>query len=162
MASSNRDLALKDIKAIVQMARTGMTNRQIVQSYDGCRFKLTSEDIDSFIRMFERGLLETKMKKQISVDRLREIVAEEVGRLHEDVDHEGAAAVASSASKLLKALGEFQEKATETANAAVQRAMPGLRDVLENMVNAPGSYVDAPKKVPQKVSFKPGGSSGLE
>lgn len=97
-------------------------------------------------------------KLKIDENRLKQIIREEITKLSEDVDHEGAVAVTQCASKLLKAIGDFREKATQSANAAVDQHLSGILSTLENMVNAPGSYVDAPKKVAQRVSFKAGSS----
>ena len=100
-------------------------------------------------------------EKELKIDekRLKQIIREEmIKKLSEDVDHEGAAAVTQCASKLLKAIGDFREKATESANSALNQGLTAVLSTLENMINAPSSYVDAPKKVPQRVSFKAGSS----
>lgn len=85
------------------------------------------------------------MTVEFTDKQVRKIVREEILRsLREAVDHEGITSVVSSASKLLKAIAEFQEDA---APAAVNAISPAINDVvsrLEDMVSNPGGYVERP------------------
>lgn len=95
------------------------------------------------------------MKNKISKQRFYEILREEISafqadpqKLTEDVDHATIATVTSEASKLLKAVRHFEDKATDMMKDAVVQMLPGLKQQLENMAQAPGSYVPrAPRKV---------------
>lgn len=92
----------------------------------------------------------------IKMQRLREIISEEVAAatLVEFVDHKGISDVVTMASKLLEAVEAFKEKAPPAAINAVTPHLGEMEKVLENMVSSPGSYVAAPVKEPQHVSFK--------
>lgn len=97
------------------------------------------------------------MTTPIKLQRLREIINEEVTRstaLVEFVDHKGISDVVAIASKLLDAMEAFKEKAPPAAVNAVTPHLSEMEKVLENMVSSPGSYVTAPVKEPQHVSFK--------
>lgn len=95
------------------------------------------------------------MTIKITGRRLQQLIDEELRALvNESIDHESASAVATSASKLLKAIAVFKEKATSAAINAVTPHVTELEKVLENMVNTPGAYVEPSKKEPQKVSLK--------
>lgn len=67
--------------------------------------------------------------------------------LKEDVDHEGISDVVAAASKLLSAVKKFGESATGQMTHAVTPHLDKLRQVLEDMVQTPGSYV---KVIPPK------------
>ncbi len=93
----------------------------------------------------------------IKLQRLREIINEEVAAcatMVEFVDHKGISDVVAIASKLLDAMESFKEKAPPAAINAVTPHFSEMEKVLENMVSSPGSYVSAPVKEPQHVSFK--------
>lgn len=97
------------------------------------------------------------MTTPIKMQRLREIINEEVAAataLVEFVDHKGISDVVAIASKLLDAVEAFKEKAPPAAVNAVTPHLSEMEKVLENMVSSPGSYVAAPVKEPQHVSFK--------
>ena len=114
------------------------------------------------------------MKKPIPLAKLRQIIREEleeaevsdvsVSSSKNMLDHEGAAAVVGTASKLISALDAFLEKAPQQAKDALMNRVPDLRPTLEDMVQSPGSYVtkSAPKDVeasqtdsPQSVEQQP-------
>lgn len=107
------------------------------------------------------------MKTTIAMSKLRQIVREEleeaevsdvsVSSSKNTLDHEGAAAVVSTASKLLSALDAFLEKAPQQAKDALSNRVPDLRPTLEDMVQSPGSYVtkSAPKDVEASPSDSP-------
>lgn len=99
------------------------------------------------------------MKREIKIDDLRRIIREELQETDVTVsgpsgkysiDHEGAAMVVSSASKLLSALQAFEEKAPIPAKNALLNRAPDLKSTLEDMVQSPASYVT--KQVPQDVT----------
>jgi hypothetical protein len=83
---------------------------------------------------------------KITLDELRKIVSEELGSLSEgQLDHAGARTVVNSASKLLKALDDFEVDEAPTAlRSAVTPHIAALRRSLEDMVQNPVSYVDRP------------------
>lgn len=92
---------------------------------------------------------------RITIDRLREIISEEIGAsVNEAVDHKGINSIVSVASKLLAAVEGFKEKAPPAAINAVTPHLSELEKTLENMINTPGSYVPQPKRAAQKVTLK--------
>lgn len=96
-------------------------------------------------------------KPKITIDRLREIISEEIStgvKVTEAVDHKGINSIVSVASKLLAAVEGFKEKAPPAAINAVTPHLGELEKTLENMINTPGSYVPQPKREPKKVSLK--------
>jgi hypothetical protein len=74
--------------------------------------------------------------------------------LREQVDHKGISAVTAAASKLLDAVEGFKEKAPPAAINAVTPHITYLEEILEKMLNTPGSYVMKPKVEPKRVSLK--------
>lgn len=91
----------------------------------------------------------------VSQSRLREIINEELQRrLLEQVDHEGVRTVVNAASKLLKSAESFKDDSTGAMANAVTPHLDALIKVLENMVNAPASYVDRPVSVPKTVKLR--------
>lgn len=97
-------------------------------------------------------------KPMISKARLQQLIKEEIEklRMEETVDHGSIRDIVTVASKLLQAVEGFKTKAPPAAINAVTPHISELEKALENMVSSPGSYVPQPKKVPVKVSLKPG------
>lgn len=92
---------------------------------------------------------------KINIDRVREIVAEEVtAMLQEQVDHAGIRDVVNGASKLLAAVESFKGSATGAMVSALTPHLDEIYKILENMVSNPGSYVEKKKVEPQKVSLR--------
>lgn len=91
---------------------------------------------------------------KIGLLRLRQLINEELKTVTEQVDHASAAAIVTAASKLLHAIEGFKEKASPAAINAVTPHLGEIEQVLENMVETPGSYVAKPKIEPKKVSLK--------
>jgi hypothetical protein len=92
---------------------------------------------------------------KINIDRVREIVAEEVtAMLQEQVDHAGIRDVVNGASKLLAAVESFKGSATGAMVSALTPHLDEIDKILENMVSNPGSYVEKKKVEPQKVSLR--------
>lgn len=91
---------------------------------------------------------------KISVERVRKIVAEELARLTEEVDHAGISNVVKLAGKLLDGIKKFDEGASGKMKSSVVPHLDQLRKTLEDMVSSPGSYVDVPVKEPKIVSLK--------
>lgn len=98
---------------------------------------------------------EQKRRPKISVERVRQIVAEEVRRVHEDVDHAGISNVVKLAGKVLDAIKKFDDAATGRMKSAVTPHLDQLHKTLEDMVSTPGSYVDVIKQEPKVVSLRP-------
>lgn len=99
------------------------------------------------------------MQGKISIDRLREIIAEELASvsdevISEQVDHSSIRDIVNVASKLLAAVEAFKKKAPAPAINAVTPGLSELEKTLENMVATPGSYVPQVKKEPKRVSLK--------
>lgn len=95
------------------------------------------------------------MTQKISLDRVREIIKEEIDDMNEAVDHNGIRDIVTVASKLLAAVEGFKEKASSHAINAVTPALSQLEQTLEDMVSTPGSYVVKPRPEPKRVSLKP-------
>lgn len=91
---------------------------------------------------------------QISLDRLREIVKEELAVMNEQVDHAAIKDVVTHASKFLAALEAFKKNAGPAAINGVTPHLMALEKTLEDMVSTPSSYVTKPKAEPKKVSLK--------
>lgn len=82
----------------------------------------------------------------LKINEVRKIVRDEIVRVvledsSSKLDHQGAVAVAASASKLLSALEGFMEKAPQPAIDALMNRKGDLKGALEDMVSSPGSYV---------------------
>lgn len=90
----------------------------------------------------------------ISKERLRKIVAEEIDRLRETVDHEGAKIVVTESSKLLKALNQFKENATGQMIGSTVPHVDTLIATLEQMISSPASYVDKQKPEVKTVKLR--------
>lgn len=95
------------------------------------------------------------MEIKITESKFRQIVAEELNALKEDVDHEGVKKVVTAASKLLKACSAFNEgEPTAQMVNAVTPHLGSLIKVLEAMINTPASYVTAAVKPKKKKVVK--------
>lgn len=107
------------------------------------------------------------MNKVTTLDKVREIVAEEIQRLiteKSSLDHTGIRNVVTLASKLLEALDKFDEEATPAMKNAMTPHLDQLQKTLSDMISTPGSYVPAaPKpKVQKKVSLRNVAGGGSE
>ena len=89
----------------------------------------------------------------VSLERLKAIIAEEIDKVNEQVDHKTINSIVGVASKLLAAVEQFKEKAPPAAINATTPHLGELEKVLENMLSSPGSYVPRVKKEPKKVSL---------
>jgi len=92
---------------------------------------------------------------KINITTLRKIIAEEIRVLKEGAGEDSAAALVSSASKLLKALESFKESASHKSKADLEVHMNELEKTLKRIVASPMQYIDSPKPVVKKVSLKP-------
>lgn len=93
-------------------------------------------------------------ESQLSVEKLRNIIKEELIIVNEQVDHASIVNIVQGASKLLAAVEAFKEKASPAAINAVTPHLSVLEKTLEDMVSSPGSYVMKPKLEPKRVSLK--------
>jgi len=91
---------------------------------------------------------------KISEQRLRQIIAEELRALSEDVDHVAIKDVVGKAADLITAIKEFKEEASPAMMNALTPHLESVERALADMVSTPGSYVTAPKKEPKKVSLR--------
>jgi len=96
----------------------------------------------------------TKCKVQINKAGIRRIVIQELQRLHEDVDHEGVANVATVASKMLKATADFKKNANESMLETLDPYVSRVVELLEAMVSNPGAYVVKPTPEPKRITLR--------
>lgn len=89
----------------------------------------------------------------VSVEKLRQIIAEEIEKVNEQVDHKTINSIVGVASKLLAAVEAFKEKAPPAAINATTPHLGELERVLENMLSNPAGYVPKIKKEPKVVSL---------
>jgi len=95
----------------------------------------------------------TQTTPKVSLQRLKQLIAEETQKIDEQVDHKSINGIVGVASKLLAAVEAFKEKAPPAAINATTPHLGELERVLENMLSSPGSYVPRIKKEPKKVSL---------
>jgi len=96
------------------------------------------------------------MSKQITLPRLRNIIAEELAAsMQESVDHASIREVVNGASKLLASVEAFRESANVTMSNSLIPHLDAIALTLEDMVSSPGSYVEKKKAEPQRVSLQP-------
>jgi len=95
----------------------------------------------------------TTKTPKVTLERLKEIIAEEVRTVNEQVDHKTINSIVGVASKLLAAVESFKEKAPPAAINACTPHLGELEKVLENMLSTPASYVPRVKKEPKVVSL---------
>lgn len=94
----------------------------------------------------------------INENTLKRIIREELERkLNEnvDVDHEGAMVAVTGASKLLKAIAAFEDKANGAMMSACQQRLESLKQALQLMVENPSNYTDKVKVEPKRVKLRP-------
>jgi len=99
---------------------------------------------------------------KITITELRKIIAEEIKNLQEGVNEDQAAAMASNASKLLKAIESFKEVATAKAKADLGDHVDETEKLLKRIIASPMQYVDMPKPTVSKVTLKPGEKPAAE
>lgn len=90
---------------------------------------------------------------KISSERLRQIIAEELSKVTESVDHKSINSIVAVASKLLAAVEAFKDKAPPAAVNALTPHLGQVEKVLENMLSTPAAYVPKVKKEPKIVSL---------
>jgi len=95
-----------------------------------------------------------KKKVRISESHLRKLVVEELRALNEHIDHEGVKIVVTAASKLLKAVEDFNDSANSTMTNALEPDLGSVMQQLESMINNPSSYLDKPKPVKKVVHLR--------
>ena len=92
---------------------------------------------------------------KIGLEKLKKIIREEMSRLDEGEDHDTAAKIMSSATKLLSAIESFKESASEKVKAEIGVHLEETEKVLQRVVASPMQYVDVAKPVVKKVTLKP-------
>lgn len=93
---------------------------------------------------------------KLSEKQLRNLVLSEVKRINEEALPPDPAAikhVVVNAEKLLRAINSFMSGASDEMKAALGN-LEGCKKTLENMLNAPVSYIPKQLPVVKKVSFK--------
>ena len=78
----------------------------------------------------------------VSKNKLRQIVTEEIKKLRESVDYDGVKVVVTESSKLLKALNQFKDSATQQMLSSTTPHLDTMIKTLESMISTPTSYVD--------------------
>ncbi|NBW06518.1 MAG: hypothetical protein EBR82_00655 [Caulobacteraceae bacterium] len=91
---------------------------------------------------------------QITLKRLQQIIREELS-LNEGADHDSAAKVMSSATKLLKAVESFKSASSEKARSEMGTHLDEIEKILNRVVGSPMQYVDATEPAMKKVTLKP-------
>lgn len=107
---------------------------------------------------------------KLTVAQLRKIISEEVQILREGEKEDQAAAMATAASKLLKAIETFKSAASAKAKSnadpsgtSLEKHLQEAEKMLKRIVASPMVHVDGPKmpqapaptEAPKKVSLKP-------
>jgi len=93
---------------------------------------------------------------KITIETLKKIISEEIqNTIREGANEDSAAALASSASKLLKAIESFKDAATEKSRVDMGSHVDEIEKILKRIIASPMQYVDVPKPAVQKVSLKP-------
>lgn len=92
---------------------------------------------------------------KLTISRLRKIIAEEVSLLREGEKEDQAAAMATSASKLLKAIEAFKSAASakakssaDSSGASLEKHLKEAEKMLKRIVSSPMQHVDGPKLQP--------------
>lgn len=91
---------------------------------------------------------------KISINDLKAMINEEIALFSEQVDHAAIKDVVTVAQKLLSSIESFKSTAPPAAINAVTPHLDQIAQTLENMVTTPGSYVQAPRREPQRVTLK--------
>jgi hypothetical protein len=99
---------------------------------------------------------------KITVQALRQIILEEIRSIKEGANEDQAASMAQSASKLLKAIEAYKQVATAKAKSEMGNHLDETEKLLKRIISSPLQYVDAPKKVVKKVTFKADGTKNSE
>jgi hypothetical protein len=99
------------------------------------------------------------MKTEMTLAEVRSIINEELlAELKKggaESPHAIVRTVVTVATSLLEALEAFEEEATPAMVNATTPHLGELKRALDNMVEAPRSYVPAEKKEPRRVSLRP-------
>lgn len=92
---------------------------------------------------------------KIGIATLKKIIREEIENLYEGTDEDSASKIMSGATKLLSAIENFKESASEKVKAELGSNLDGVEQLLKRVVSSPMQYVDASSPGPKKVSLKP-------
>ena len=90
----------------------------------------------------------------ISINKVKQIIKEELSKLNESEDHAAFKVVVNSSIDLLKALDTFEAKATESQKSAVSEIITNLRTHLTSMQKGADAYTDSQPNGPKRVVFK--------
>lgn len=91
---------------------------------------------------------------KIALNTLKKIIREEMSTLREGQDHDTAAKIMSSASKLLSAIEDFKESASEKVKSEIMTHVEEVEKNLNRIMASPMQYVDTMKPPAQKVTLK--------
>lgn len=92
---------------------------------------------------------------KIGIATLKKIIREEIENLYEGTDEDSASKIMSGATKLLNAIENFKETASEKVKAELGSNLDGVEQLLKRVVASPMQYVDVTSPGPKKVSLKP-------
>ena len=103
------------------------------------------------------------MRQQISIDRLRDIIREELQAQSIVSSDDVALAqerkdIIDVASKLMKSINEFREKSNESMKSHLSTALDDVYAQLKEMTQSPDAYSDVHTMSPARVvrkTFKP-------
>jgi len=103
---------------------------------------------------------------KLTVAQLRKIISEEVQILREGEKEDQAAAMATSASKLLKAIESFKAAASakakssmDSSGTSLERHLQLAEKMLKRIVESPMMHVDGPKAPPPTAPSAPAGET---
>lgn len=92
---------------------------------------------------------------KIELNRLKEIIQEEVTLLREGESEDSAAKIMSTSTKLLKAIETFKKSASEVAKSELGTNLETVERVLKRIASSPMQYIDQTKPPTKKVSLRP-------
>ena len=93
---------------------------------------------------------------KIELNKLKNIIREEISKIREGADHDAASKNMSGATKLLNAIESFKESASEKAKAEMNTHLEEIEKLLSRIIASPMQYVDSVKPPSaKKVSLKP-------
>jgi len=91
---------------------------------------------------------------KIALDTLKKIIREEMENLREGEDHDTAAKIMTSTSKLLSAIEAFKESSSEKVKSELGEPLEKVEQVLNRIMASPMQYIDVTKPVVKKVTLK--------
>lgn len=91
---------------------------------------------------------------KIELNKLKKIIREEMISITEGANHDAASKNMSGATKLLNAIENFKNNASERVKADLAVHLDGITKLLDRIVASPMQYVDVTKPPMKKVTLK--------